>query len=44
MISSVNVTKTARNWGFGHIYWKILDGIVDQFPDICAEKKCQKNF
>ena len=25
-VSSVNVTKSAGNWGFGHIYWRNLNG------------------
>ena len=25
-ISSVNVTKSAVSYGFGHIYWRVLDG------------------
>ena len=32
-ISSVNVTKSAGNWGFGHIHWKIFTG---KFQFLCS--------
>ena len=35
-ISSVNVTKSARNWLFGHIYWKISSWKTSIF---CAMSK-----
>ena len=33
-ISSVNVTKSARSCGFGHIYWK-MDNLMENFV-FCA--------
>ena len=34
-ISSVNVTKSAGNWGFGHIYWR--NPLIENFI-FCAVK------
>ena len=33
--SSVNVTKSARNYGFGHIYWKNPDWKTSFFCAMC---------
>ena len=34
-ISSVNVTKSAENCGFGHIYWRNLERKTSRFGQLC---------